>query len=93
MFSVAIYSLEWKEALRDRYVAAAQTIRVIIQRSQGRTAPLSRELGINVKTFTKWRQHQTIEDPKTELTQTNSTALSADEETMVVAFQRHTLLP
>ncbi|WP_299776083.1 IS481 family transposase, partial [uncultured Tateyamaria sp.] len=53
----------------------------------------SRELGINVKTVAKWRKRQTVEDRKTGPKEPSSTVLSEDEEAMVVAFRRHTLLP
>lgn len=87
-FDGEIYSLEWKEALLDKYV-----IRAAIQGSQATNAALSRELGINVKAVAKWRKRETLEDRKTGPTEPSSTVLSTDEEAMVVAFRRHTLLP
>lgn len=54
---------------------------------------LSRELGINPKTVAKWRKRQTVEDRNTGPKEPRSTVLSEDEEAMVVAFRRHTLLP
>jgi hypothetical protein len=51
-------------------------------------AALSRDLGINVKTVTKWRKRETVEDRKTGPTVPSSTVLSADEEAMVVAVRR-----
>ena len=68
-------------------------IRATIQRSQATNAALSRDLGINVKTVAKWRKRETVEDRKTGPTDPGSTVLSSDEEAMVVAFRRHTLLP
>jgi hypothetical protein len=41
----------------------------------------------------KWRKRQTVEDQKTGPKEPRSTILSEDEEAMVVAFRRHTLLP
>ncbi|MBL3576480.1 helix-turn-helix domain-containing protein, partial [Rhodovulum sulfidophilum] len=64
-----------------------------IQRSQASNAELSRELGINPKTVAKWRKRQTVEDRKTGPKEPRSTVLSEDEEAVVVAFRRHTLLP
>lgn len=49
--------------------------------------------GINPKTVVKWRKRQTVEDQKTGLKEPRSTVLSAEEEAMIVAFRRHTLLP
>jgi transposase InsO family protein len=54
---------------------------------------LSRELGINAKTVAKWRKRETVEDRKTGPKVPRSTVLSPEEEAMVVAFRRHTLLP
>lgn len=68
-------------------------IRTAIQRSQASTAELSRELGINPKTVAKWRKRQTVEDRKTGPKEPRSTVLSAEEEAVVIAFRRHTLLP
>ena len=79
--------------VRHKYVTAAHAITAAIQRSQATTAALSRELGINVKTVAKWRKRETVEDRKTGPTHPRSTVLSADEEAMIVAFRRHTLLP
>ena len=68
-------------------------IRAAIQRSQASNAALSRQLGINAKTVAKWRNRETLEDRKTGPSEPRSTVLSQDEEAMVVAFRRHTLLP
>jgi hypothetical protein len=78
-----------------RHCCATTThaITAAIQRSQATTAVLSRELGINVKTVAKWRKRKTVEDRKTGPTYPGSTVLSADEEAMIVAFWRYTLLP
>ena len=56
-------------------------------------AELSRELGINPKTVAKWRKRQTVEDLKTGPREPRSTVLNEEEEAMIVAFRRHTLLP
>ena len=79
--------------VRHGCATTTHAIRAAIQRSQATTAALSRELGINVKTVAKWRKRKTVEDRKTGPTHPSSTVLSADEEAMIVAFRRHTLLP
>ena len=79
--------------VRHGSATSTQAVRVAIQRSQATNAGLSRELGINVKTVAKWRKRETLEDRKTGPTEPSSTVLSASEETMIVAFRRHTLLP
>ncbi len=61
--------------------------------AQASRAALSRELGINPKTVLKWRKRQTVADQKTGPKEPRSTVLSEEEEAMVVAFRRHTLLP
>jgi transposase-like protein len=66
-------------------------IRAAIQRSQATNAALSRELGINVKTVTKWRKRETLEDRKTGPTEPSSTVLGKDEEAMIVALRRQAL--
>ena len=68
-------------------------IRAAIQRSQASAAELSRTYGINPKTVLKWRKRETVEDRRTGPREPRSTVLSEEEEAMIVAFRRHTLLP
>lgn len=68
-------------------------IRAAIQRSQASASELSRTYGINPKTVRKWRKRETVEDRKTGPKEPCSTVLTKDEEAMIVAFRRHTLLP
>jgi transposase-like protein len=79
--------------VRHGCATTTHAVRAAIQRSQATNAALSRELGINVKTVAKWHKRETIEDRKSGPTEPSSTVLSTDEEAMVVAFRRHTLLP
>ena len=67
-------------------------IRAAIQRSKASAAALSRTYGINPKTVLKWRKRATVEDRKTGPKEPRSTVLSEEEEAMIVAFRRHTLL-
>ena len=67
-------------------------VRALIQRSQASNAALSRELGINVKTVAKWRKRDGVEDARMGPKQAHSTVLSLEEEAIIVAFRRHTLL-
>ena len=69
------------------------SVRAAIQRSQASAAELSRTYGINPKTVLKWRERATVEDRKTGPREPHSTVLHRDEEAMIVAFRRHTLLP
>ena len=79
--------------IRHGCATTTHAVRAAIQRSQASNAELSRELGINPKTVAKWRKRQTVEDRKTGPREPRSTVLSEDEEAIVVAFRRHTLLP
>ena len=79
--------------VRHGSATTTHAVRAAIQRSQASIAELSRELGINPKTVAKWRKRQTVEDQKTGPREPRSTVLSEEEEAMVVAFRRHTLLP
>ena len=67
-------------------------VRTLIQRSQASNAALSRELGINVKTVAKWRKRDGVEDARMGPKQVRSTVLSLEEEAIIVALRRHTLL-
>lgn len=79
--------------VRHGSATTTHAVRAAIQRSQASVAELSRELGINPKTVAKWRKRKTVEDQKTGPKEPRSTVLSEEEEAMVVAFRRHTLLP
>jgi len=68
-------------------------IRAAIQRSQASAAELSQTYGINPKTVLKWKQRSCVEDRKTGPKRPHSTVLSIEEEAVIVAFRRHTLLP
>ncbi len=68
-------------------------VRKAIQRSKASLKELSQTYGINPKTVRKWRKRNTVEDHKTGPRQPRSTLLSEDEEALIVAFRRHTLLP
>ena len=79
--------------VRHGSATTTHAVRAAIQRSQATNAALSRKLGINVKTVAKWCKRETLEDRKTGPIEPSSTVQSTDEEAMVVAFRRHTLLP
>src|SRR5262249_55773918 len=68
-------------------------IRAAIQRSKASIQALSRRHGINPKTVAKWRQRSTVADQPMGPKERRSTTLPADEEAVIVAFRRHTLLP
>src|SRR5437016_11628775 len=68
-------------------------LRAAIQRSKASLQALSERYGINPKTVAKWRKRTTLEEQRMGPKAPHSTTLSADEETLIVAFRRHTLLP
>lgn len=68
-------------------------IRAAIQRSTATIQALSVRYGINPKTVAKWRRRTSLEDRRMGPATPRSTVLSADEETLILAFRRHTLLP
>ena len=79
--------------VRHGSATTTHAIRATIQRSQASNAALSRTLGINVKTVAKWRKRETVDDRKTGPREPRSTVLREEEEAIIVAFRRHTLLP
>jgi transposase InsO family protein len=68
-------------------------IRRAIQHSQESLRTLAGRYGINQKTVAKWKKRTSTADCKTGPTQPKSTVLSIEDEAVVVAFRRHTLLP
>src|SRR5712672_212835 len=70
-----------------------EAIRRAIQRSQESLRTVAKRHGINPKTVAKWRKRSFVADLPTGPQQPSSTVLSIEEEAIVVAFRRHTLLP
>ena len=54
---------------------------------------LARRHGVNQKTVAKWKKRRSTADLPTGPKDPRSTSLSIEEEAVVVAFRRHTLLP
>ncbi|MBP6769764.1 MAG: transposase [Reyranella sp.] len=53
----------------------------------------SKRYGINPKTVAKWTKRGSVADLKTGPKQARSTVLSIEDEAIIVAFRKHTLLP
>lgn len=70
-----------------------EAVRRAIQHSQESLRTLARRHGVNQKTVAKWRSRNSVTDLPTGPRQPMSTVLSAEQEAIVVAFRRHTLLP
>jgi transposase InsO family protein len=68
-------------------------VRRAIQHSQESLRALAKRHGINQKTVAKWKKRTSAADQRTGPKAPHSTVLSTEEEAIVVAFRRHTLLP
>src|SRR5277367_4418899 len=70
-----------------------EAVRRAIQHSQESLRALANRYGINQKTVRKWRNRSSATDLPTGPKKPRSTVLSVEEEAVVIAFRRHTLLP
>jgi transposase InsO family protein len=70
-----------------------EAIRRAIQHSQESLRALARRYGINQKTVAKWKKRTSVADLPTGPKAPHSTVLSLEEEAIIVAFRKHTLLP
>src|SRR6266478_4312353 len=70
-----------------------EAVRRAIQHSQESLRILARRYGINQKTVAKWKKRASFVDLPTGPKDAKSTVLSIEDEAVVVAFRRHTLLP
>ena len=70
-----------------------EAIRRAIQHSQESLRALAKRYGVNPKTVAKWRKRTSSRRSAQRPQEPRSTVLSIEEEAIVVAFRRHTLLP
>jgi transposase InsO family protein len=70
-----------------------EAIRRAIQHSQESLRALAGRYGVNPKTVAKWRVRASVADQRTGPKNPRSTVLSPEDEAIIVAFRRHTLLP
>ena len=70
-----------------------EAIRRAIQNSQESLRALAKRYGINQKTVIKWKGRMSVTDLPTGPKEPKSTSLSAQDEAIIVAFRKHTLLP
>jgi transposase-like protein len=54
---------------------------------------LAKRYGINQKTVAKWKKRQIVTDLPTGPKDAKSTVLSVEDEAIIIAFRKHTLLP
>jgi transposase len=76
-----------------RSARTTEAVRRAIQNSQESLRALSKRYGINQKTVAKWKKRTSVADLPAGPKKPHSTVLSSDEEAIIVAFRRHTLLP
>jgi transposase InsO family protein len=69
-----------------------EAIRRTIQNSEKSIAQLAEKLNINPKTVLKWKKRSFLHDAPMGPKQIHSSVLSKEEEALVVAFRKHTLL-
>ena len=70
-----------------------EAVRRAIQHRQESVRALARRFGVSPTTIQKWRKRSSTADAPMGPKQPHSTVLTPDEEAIVVAFRRHTLLP
>ena len=68
-------------------------VRRAIQHSQESLRALAKRYGINQKTVAKWKKRTSVADLPTGPREPKSTVLSIEDEAVIVAFRRYTLLP
>src|SRR5688500_1730716 len=69
------------------------SVRRAIQHGQESLRVLAKRHGINPKSVAKWKKRPSAQDERTGPKEPRSTVLSREEEAIIVAFRRHTLLP
>jgi transposase InsO family protein len=70
-----------------------EAVRRAIQHSEESLRALSKRYGINQKTVAKWKRRTSVADLPTGPQEPKSTVLSGEDEAVIVAFRRYTLLP
>lgn len=70
-----------------------EAVRRAIQHSQASLSALATQHGVNRKTVAKWRQRQFTHDAAMGPKAVRSTVLTPEEEAVIVAFRKFTLLP
>jgi hypothetical protein len=74
-------------------MGAPEQQRRAIQNSKESIAKLSKYYNLNPKTIVKWRKRSFTKDADMGPKHPRSTVLTLEEEAVIVAFRKHTLLP
>ena len=75
------------------FARTTEEVRRAIEHSQESLRALACRHGMSPKTIAKWRARRDLADRRTGPAEPHSTTLSAEQEAIVVAFRRDTLLP
>jgi Helix-turn-helix domain len=70
-----------------------EAVRRAIQLRQESVRALAKRYGVSPTTVQKWRKRETTTDAPMGPKEPRSTVLTPEEEAIIVAFRRHTLLP
>src|SRR4028119_1934880 len=70
-----------------------EAVRRAIQRGQESVRALARRHGVSPTTVQKWKRRETTADARMGPKEPRSTVLTPEDEAIIVAFRRHTLLP
>jgi RNA-directed DNA polymerase len=70
-----------------------EAVRRAIQHGEESVRRLAARYGINPKTVAKWKKRTSVKDLPTGPKEVRSSVLSVEQEAVIVAFRRHTLLP
>jgi transposase-like protein len=73
--------------------ATTEAVRRAIQHIQESLRALANRYGVNQKTVAKWRKREGVADLPTGPKEPKSTVLTVEDEAIIVAVRRHTLLP
>ncbi len=73
--------------------STTEATRRAIQHSQESLRALAKRYNINPRTVAKWKKCTRVDDLPTGPRNPRSTSLSIEEEAIIVAFRKHTLLP
>ena len=71
----------------------AEAVRRAIQRGEESVMALARPNSLSPTTVQKWRNRTSVADRPMGPAEPHSTVLSIEQEAVIVAFRRHTLLP